>query len=101
MQSLEHTIALFLSTLIPINQLDTVLPEERHALILTHTLAHCATIYLHRPFALDNPISFEKSSQAARACVNIITHLAERDYTFLEPIIGVRYHLFFSRSFCR
>jgi hypothetical protein len=88
MQSLEHTIALFLSTLIPINQLDTVLPEERHTLILTHTLAHCAMIYLHRPFALDNPISFEKSSQAARASVTVIAHLTERDYTFLEPIIG-------------
>lgn len=90
MRSLEHTIALFLSTLIPINQLDTILPAERHSTIMAHTLAHSATIYLHRSFALDDPMSFKKSSQAARACVSLIKQISERDFAFLEPMIGVR-----------
>ncbi|KAF8973313.1 hypothetical protein BDZ97DRAFT_1912864 [Flammula alnicola] len=88
MQSLEHTITLFLSTLIPINQLDTVLPEERHSLIMAHTLAHSATIHLHRSFALDDAMSFEKSSQASRDCISVIKQISDRDFAYLEPIIG-------------
>jgi len=88
MQTLEHTITLFLSTLIPIDQLDAVLPEERHSLIMAHTLAHSATIYLHRSFAMDDAMSFDKSSRASRACISVIKHISERDFAFLEPIIG-------------
>ncbi|KAF9478626.1 hypothetical protein BDN70DRAFT_808426 [Pholiota conissans] len=88
MRTLEHTIVLFLSTLLPINQLDTILHAERHSMIMAHTLAHTATIYLHRSFALDDPMSFEKSSQAARACVSLIKQISDRDFAFLEPMIG-------------
>jgi len=87
-RSLEHIIALFLSTLIPINQLDAVLPEERHSLIMAHTLAHCATIHLHRSFAIDDASSYDKTSQAAKACVSVIRHISDRDFSLLEPIIG-------------
>lgn len=90
MRSLEHTIALFLSRLVPVNQLDSLLPEERHSIIMAHTLAHSATIHLHRSFALDDSMSFEKSSQAAQACITLIKQLSERDFAFLEPMIGVR-----------
>lgn len=88
MRSLEHTITLFLSTLVPIDQLDAILPEERHSLIMAHTLAHSATIHLHRSFALDDAISFDKSSRASRACISVIKHISDRDFAFLEPIIG-------------
>jgi hypothetical protein len=88
MRSLEHAITLFLSTLIPIDQLDAVLPEERHSLIMAHTLAHAATIHLHRSFAMDDAMSFDKGSRASRACISIIKHISDRDFAFLEPIIG-------------
>ncbi|KAF8161055.1 hypothetical protein B0H34DRAFT_653334 [Crassisporium funariophilum] len=87
-QSLEHTITLFLSTLIPIDQLDAVSPEEKHSLIMAHTLAHSAVIHLHRTLAMDDPMSFDKSSRAARTCVSVIKHISDRDFAFLEPITG-------------
>jgi hypothetical protein len=87
-QSLEHTITLFLSTLIPITQLDAVLPHEKHGLIVTYSLAHTAMIHLHRGFALGDAVSFEKCSQASRACISVVKHISDGDFAFLEPIIG-------------
>lgn len=89
MRTLEHSIALFLSTLVPINQLDALLPGERHSVVLAYTLAHSATIYLHRGFALEDSMSFDQSSRASRACIAVIKYISERDFAFLEPIIGV------------
>jgi len=89
MRTLEHSITLFLSTLVPINQLDALLPEERHSVVLAYTLAHSATIYLHRGFALEDSMSFDQSSRASRACIAVIKYISERDFAFLEPIIGV------------
>jgi len=89
MRALEHTITLFLSTLVPINQLDTVLPEERQSLVMVYTLAHSATIHLHRRFALEDSVSFDQCSQAAQACISVIKYISDRDFAFLEPIIGV------------
>jgi hypothetical protein len=93
MRTLEHTITLFLSTLVPINQLDAVLPEERHSVVMAYTLAHSATIQLHRGFALEDSMSFDHSSRASRACIAVIKYISERDFAFLEPIIGVRFIL--------
>jgi len=87
-QSLEHTITLFLSTLIPITQLDAVLPDEKHGLIVTYSLAHTAMIHLHRAFALSDAVSFEKCSQASQACISVVKHISDGDFAFLEPIIG-------------
>jgi hypothetical protein len=87
-QSLEHTITLFLSTLIPITQLDAVLPDEKHGLIVTYSLAHAAMIHLHRAFALTDAVSFEKCSQASRACISVVKHISDGDFAFLEPITG-------------
>ncbi|KAF9531595.1 hypothetical protein CPB83DRAFT_848430 [Crepidotus variabilis] len=87
-RALEHVISLYLSTLIPIDQMDAVQPQERHSLIMAHTLANCATIHLHRPFSLENASSYEKCSQVSRICVSVIRQIAERDFSFLEPIIG-------------
>ena len=94
-QSLEHSITLFLSTLIPITQLDAVLPDEKHGLIVTYSLAQTAMIHLHRTFALSDAVSFEKCSQASRACISVVKQISDGDFAFLEPIIGVRdYYLF-------
>jgi hypothetical protein len=87
-QTLEHSIALFLSTLIPPSQLDSVLPEDKHILIATHTLAHAAIIQLLRSFAQDDVNSFSKCLHAARSSVAIIKHTSDGDFAFLDPIIG-------------
>jgi hypothetical protein len=88
-QALEHTITLFLSTLIPIDQLDAIVSSnEKSTLLMCHTLAQSAIIHLHRPFATHDPISFTKSSEAAQACVAIIRQIRDQDVRFLEPIIA-------------
>lgn len=98
-RTLEHAITLYVSTLMPMDQLDVVLPDERHSLIMDHTLAQCAIIYLYRPFALDDAMAFDKSSRASRACISIIKHISDQDFPFLEPIIGVSFYQ--TPSFCR
>jgi hypothetical protein len=66
------------------------LPDEKHGLIVTYSLAHTAMIHLHRTFALSDAVSFEKCSQASRACISVVKHISDGDFAFLEPIIGVR-----------
>ena len=92
-QVLEHSIAHFLSTLVNLEQLDAVSAEDKFSWLVTHTLAHTSMIQLHRSFASDDVVSFEKCAQAARSCIIIIKQLADQDFAFLDPIIGV--------SFCR
>jgi hypothetical protein len=87
--NLDQTTGLFLSMLVPINQLNQVIPEERQSLILTHTLTNCATLHLHRASAHDNSVSFEKCSHATRACVNVMKQINDQDYPFLDPVLAV------------
>lgn len=82
-------IARFIPTLIPVHQLDATVPEQKHAYIATHTLAHAAMINLYYPFGAEDPVSHGKCLRAARFCVSIIKHIADSDYEFLDPIIGV------------
>jgi len=89
MNKLDNAVALFLSTLMPIDQLDTVLIEEKHSLIVAHTLAQAAILILHRHFAAENPVSAEKCAQASRICVSMIKSLGEKEFSFLDPIVGV------------
>ncbi|KZT29098.1 hypothetical protein NEOLEDRAFT_1128652 [Neolentinus lepideus HHB14362 ss-1] len=86
--ALEHTISRFLTTLIPVQQLDGTIPDEKHALIVIHTLAHAATIHLHYRFGQDDLISHDKCLRAASAVVIVIKHISEADFEFLDPIIG-------------
>lgn len=86
--ALEHTISRFLTTLIPVHQLDGTIPDEKHALIVIHTIAHAAMIHLHYRFAPEDPLSHEKCLRAASACVTVIKHISETDFDFLDPIIG-------------
>lgn len=88
-RALENTIAQFITTLIPLDQLDAVMFEDKHVLFAAHILAYTASVQLYRPFIKDSATMFTKCSQAARACVSVIKHIAERDFNFLDPIIGV------------
>ncbi|KAF5380431.1 hypothetical protein D9615_004662 [Tricholomella constricta] len=86
--ALETSIAQFITTLMPLDRLDTISLEDKPTLLAAHTLAHTASIQLYRPFAQDDPIMFEKCSRSARACVTVVKHITERDFNFLDPIIG-------------
>jgi hypothetical protein len=90
-QALEHSIAHFLSTLVNLEQLDAVSAEDKFSLLVTHTLAHTSMIQLHRSFASDDAVSFEKCARAARSCILIIKQMADQDFAFLDPIIGVSF----------
>jgi hypothetical protein len=87
-QALETTIAQFITTLMPLDQLDAMSHEDKLTLVAAHTLAHTASIQLYRPFMQDDPIVFDKCSRSARACVSVIKYIGERDFNFLDPIIG-------------
>jgi hypothetical protein len=89
-QVLEQTLSRFIPALIPVHQLDATMPEDKHILIVTHTLAHAAMIHLYHRFAEEDPISYNKRLRAARGCVTIIKHITDGDFDFLDPIIGVR-----------
>ncbi|KIK92261.1 hypothetical protein PAXRUDRAFT_147693 [Paxillus rubicundulus Ve08.2h10] len=87
-QHVEHTITRFLSTLIPVHQLEASIPDDKHAYITIHTLAHAATIHLYYIFGHEDPVAHEKCLRAARCCVTIVKHIADPEYEFLDPIIG-------------
>lgn len=91
-QALELSITRFIPTLIPIHQLTAALPEEKPIAIVTHTLAESAIINLYGRFAQDDPVSYDKCSRAARACVAIIQQIRDQDFAFLDPILGVSAH---------
>ena len=83
------------------------MPEDKFTFYLIHSLAHTAMIRLHQPFITDDQLSREKSVRAASAVVLVVKHIAEADFDFLDPLIGVS-HIprLFSRGpllieFCR
>ena len=88
-QALDRAISRFIPTLIPAHQLDATLLHDKHALIVIHSLANAAMIHLCYRFSQEDPVLYEKSLRAAHACVNIIKHIADADFNFLDPIIGV------------
>ncbi|KAG9220372.1 hypothetical protein CCMSSC00406_0006637 [Pleurotus cornucopiae] len=88
MQTLERAITQFVPSMIPIHQLDAASPEDKPAIIVAHTLAQATMIHLYRRFAQSDGVSYAKCLRAAHACVAIIKHLSEADFTLLEPIIS-------------
>lgn len=93
-QALEDTVMRFLTTLVPIHQLDAAVPEDKHTLLVVHTLAQASLIHLYYRSSQSDPAAHEKCLRAARSCVNIIKHLVDGDFDFLDPIIGVRFRPF-------
>ncbi|KAL0956921.1 hypothetical protein HGRIS_003025 [Hohenbuehelia grisea] len=87
-QTIERSIAQFISGLIPPHQLDASMLDDKPLLVALHTLAHCATIRLFQRFAQSDPVSYTKCLRAARSCVDIIKYLSDGDFNFFEPIIG-------------
>ena len=93
--SLERSITRFISTLVPIHQLEsTTLADERQRLLVTHSLAHAAIIHLSRNSAHSDAVAYDKCGRAARAIVRVTEHIGEGDLKYLDPIIGVSLHAF-------
>ncbi|KAJ4490932.1 hypothetical protein J3R30DRAFT_3278101 [Lentinula aciculospora] len=86
--ALELTINRFIPTLIPIHQLNATMPEEKHTLIVVHTLIQVSVLMLYQRFAQDDPVTYDKCSAAVKACVAITKFVSEQDYDYLDPIIG-------------
>ncbi|KAJ7502505.1 hypothetical protein B0H11DRAFT_640842 [Mycena galericulata] len=85
--ALELTITAFIATLPPLHQLVATGSEDKPVLITIHTLAHAAILHLYQR-SLDDPVSFDKCSRAARACGAVITQLTDTDFPLLDPILG-------------
>jgi hypothetical protein len=58
-------------------------------LVVAHSLVHAATMQLYNPFAQENDHAKNKSLSAARAVLQIIGSLNIRDFTYINPIMGV------------
>jgi len=86
--TLEHTISRFTTTLIPPHQLDATTPEAKRALVVIHSLANAAMIHLYFRLSQGDSVAYDKSLRAARACVNVIKYIADKEFDFLDPIIG-------------
>jgi hypothetical protein len=86
--SMECTVARFMATLVPLHQLDVTMPGDKQSLVVTHTLAHAALIHLYARFTHDDPVAYGKCLRSARACVDVIKHVSEGDFDFLDPILG-------------
>ena len=91
----ETAITRFITTLLPLHQVGAAIPDDKFALIVIHTLAHAALISLHFPFMRDNNVSRQKCLRSARSVILVIKHIAEADFDYLDPILGVR--LFFHK----
>lgn len=68
---------------------DAVDPDQARILLVTHTLAHAATIQLHSKFRQpDSPVE-SKDLAAARTAVNLINNVNLAEMPFLDPILAV------------
>ncbi|KIK24767.1 hypothetical protein PISMIDRAFT_373909 [Pisolithus microcarpus 441] len=86
--ALEQAISRYLSSQIPIHQLDSAMPEDRQACITAYTLANVAMVNLNYSLGDADPAAYEKCLRAARCCVSLVEYIAETDYEFLDPILG-------------
>lgn len=64
------------------------MPDDKYSLILIHSLAHSSMIRLHEPF-LDDQVSREVALRAARSVTVVAKHIADGDFDYLDPLIGV------------
>lgn len=88
-RAFENTIVRFTTTLLPLHQLAAAMPNDKYTLYMIHSLAHAAMMRLHQPFIADDQVSREKSMRAARSVVIVTKHIADADFDFLDPLIGV------------
>ena len=71
--------------------------DDKYTMYLIHTLAHTAMIRLHQPFITEDQRSSETALRAASAVVLVVKHIADADFDFLDPLIGVSHTVSFVR----
>jgi hypothetical protein len=90
----EVTIHQFLAAMPPVETLDTAVPEIKQILVVVRSLALASLIKLSEPFtSVGAPHAHQPALQAAREMVDVIRHIADSDYEFLDPVLGATWLL--------
>lgn len=71
------------------------MPEDKFTLLVVHSLAHASMIQLYLPFLQNDDASLEKCLRAAHSLSLVTKHIADLDFDFLDPVVGVRFHPWF------
>lgn len=88
--SLDASLERFKQALPPIERPNPPSADTAHILLLTHSLTHCATITLHRPFVPRSSTSMTRCLTAANTIIRVVQGLGVQRLEFVNPILGVR-----------
>ncbi|KAJ7906197.1 hypothetical protein B0H13DRAFT_1619620 [Mycena leptocephala] len=87
--ALDGLIDSFRAALIPPNRILHPTPAMTRALVVAHSIAHTATIQLHRICPCRRPQLAQKVLVAATSVLNIIVSIPLQHFAFINPIMGV------------
>ena len=87
--SVEDSINRFIASIIPVHQMGAIHANDRHHLIVVHTLVQAALIRLYYHRGEVDQLWNEKCLHAARGMLLVIGQVSEMDIEFLDPIVGV------------
>jgi hypothetical protein len=87
--SVEDSINRFIASIIPVHQMGAIHANDRHNLIVVHTLVQAALIRLYYLRGEVDQLWNEKCLHAARGMLLVIGQVSEMDIEFLDPIVGV------------
>jgi len=88
--AVEDSINRFITSVVPVHQMGAVHANDRHNLIVVHTLTQAALIRLYYLHGEVDQLWNEKCLLAARGMLLVIGQVTEMDIEFLDPIVGVR-----------
>jgi len=86
--SVEDSINHFIGSIIPVHQMGAIHANDRHNLVVVHTLVQAALIRLYYPRGEVDRLWNEKCLHAARGMLLVIGQVTEMDIEFLDPIVG-------------
>lgn len=87
--SVEDSINHFIGSIIPVHQMGAIHANDRHNLVVVHTLVQAALIRLYYLRGEVDRLWNEKCLHAARGMLLVIGQVTEMDIEFLDPIVGV------------
>ena len=87
--AVEDSINRFIASIIPVHQMGAIPANDRHNLIVVHTLAQAALIRLYYLRGEVDQLCNEKCLHAARGVLLVIAQVSDVDIEFLDPIVGV------------
>ncbi|KAH9988472.1 hypothetical protein BJV74DRAFT_839546 [Russula compacta] len=86
--AVEDSINRFIASVIPVHQMGAIPANDRHNLIVVHTLAQAALIRLYYLRGELDQLCNEKCLHAARGMLLVIARVSDLDIEFLDPIVG-------------